>query len=599
MEELKQQKNKFLAEVGWEVVNQVGGIYTVIRSKAPQAVKNWGGNYCLIGPYEHTQAQADFEQAINDDSPVSRAAQKCTEAGLEIHTGLWLISGRPTTVLLNTHSAMHRLADIKYFYWQNHGIQFPDYDELIDRVLVFGYMVYEFLSALARELMEEDRELLAHFHEWMGGTALPEIRRAQLPIKTIFTTHATLLGRYLAMNDPHFYSHLPFYDWQKEAGKFNVETIVRLERACAHGAHTFTTVSEVTARECAHLLGRQPDAITPNGLNIERFSVLHEVQNLHQQHKHSLERFIMSHFFPSYSFDLSKTLYFFTSGRYEYLNKGYDLTLEALARLNWKMKQQGTPITVVMFFITKQPTHSLNPQILNSRAVLDKIEGNIDSILEQVKERLMVYAASQQHDFKLPELSNFVDDYWKLRYRRTIQSWKSGGLPSVVTHNLVDDGQDAILNYLRSADLVNKPEDKVKIVYHPDFISSSNPLFGMEYNDFVRACHLGVFPSYYEPWGYTPLESLARGVAAITSDLSGFGDYLKNVPLGDEAHGAFLVNRYNKSFDEAADQLCELMFRFVKQTSRTRIDMRNKSEDLSEAFDWKNLYDCYLEAYNN
>ncbi len=143
----------------------------------------------------------------------------------------------------------------------------------------------------------------------------------------------------------------------------------------------------------------------------------------------------------------------------------------------------------------------------------------------------------------------------------------------------------------------HKEEDRVKIVYHPDFISSTNPLFGMEYDDFVRACHLGVFPSYYEPWGYTPIECLARGVAAVTSDLSGFGAYMKNVPIGDEEHGIYVLNRANKTFDEAAEALTNTMMSFLQRTSRMRIDMRNKSEDLSEEFDWKNLYTAYENAY--
>ena len=137
----------------------------------------------------------------------------------------------------------------------------------------------------------------------------------------------------------------------------------------------------------------------------------------------------------------------------------------------------------------------------------------------------------------------------------------------------------------------------MKIVYHPDFISPTNPLFGMEYSDFVRGCHLGVFPSYYEPWGYTPIECLASGVPAITSDLSGFGDYAANVENADEEHGLYIVNRANKDFNSSADHLANLMMKFVKTSSRDRIAMRNKSEDLSEQFDWKNLYEHYENSY--
>ncbi len=593
----KQLNDMILAEVAWEVCNQVGGIYTVIRSKAPVAVNRWGDNYTLLGPYVHANVASDFEPIEPDDSPASRAVEALRAKGLEVHYGRWLVSGRPKTVLFNPHSVMHELGTIKYFFHENHHIDFSNHDPLLDQVLAFGYMVNQYLSELARETMAEGKRLLAHFHEWMAGTAIPDLRKDQVPVKIIFTTHATMLGRYLAMNDPFFYDHLPYLNWENEARNFNIEAVVKLERACAHGAHTFTTVSDVTGKECIHLLGRAPDQILPNGLNIERFSVLHEVQNLHQEYKTKIQHFVMGHFFQSYSFDLNKTLFFFTSGRFEYKNKGYDLALEALARLNWKMKEAGSDMTVVMFIVTKQPAHSINPQVLNSRAVMEEINDNCDAIMAQVKERLFQYAASNQEDHRLPSLSDMVDDYWRLRYRRTIQSWKSKNLPSVVTHNLVDDAGDPVLQFLRGAHLINKPDDRVKFVYHPDFISATNPLFGMDYSEFVRGCHLGIFPSYYEPWGYTPVECLASGVPAVTSDLSGFGDYIKNVAIGDEKHGMYVVQRAHKDFDAAANELADMLFRFVKTTRKARIKMRNKSEDLSEVFDWKNLYCAYEDAY--
>lgn len=589
--------NYLLSEVAWEVCNKVGGIYTVIRSKAPVMTEKWGANYCLIGPYAPKEAATDFEEAPLDNPILNEAIRICREKGMDIKAGYWLVSGRPQTILIHHYGTFHALGDIKYFYWQHHGIDFSSHDPLMDEVLAFGHMVQVFLSELTRIVLNAGLKPLAHFHEWMAGTAIPNLRKEQVPLQTIFTTHATLLGRYLAMNDPEFYSHLPFLDWQREAAHFNIEANVKLERACVHGAHVFTTVSEVTGKECFHLLGRSPDAILPNGLNIERFSVLHEVQNLHHEYKEQLEQFVMGHFFQSYSFNLNKTLYFFTSGRFEYTNKGYDLTLEALARLNHRLKVAKSSVTVVMFFITKQPIHSINPEVLNARAMLDKISSNCDSIVEQIKQRLYRQAASSKGDHKLPNLNDMVDDYWKLRHRRTIQSWKSNGLPAVVTHNLVDDANDPILNFVRSANLINHQDDPVKIVYHPDFISSTNPLFGMEYDEFVRSCHLGIFPSYYEPWGYTPLESLARGVAAVTSDLSGFGDYMKNVSIGDESHGLFQVKRADRSFDEAAEDLTDIMWRFTQITDRERIDMRNRSEDLSEFFDWYNLYQAYERSY--
>ena len=168
----------------------------------------------------------------------------------------------------------------------------------------------------------------------------------------------------------------------------------------------------------------------------------------------------------------------------------------------------------------------------------------------------------------------------------------------MVTHNIVDDYKDEILGFVRSAGLINKKDDRVKIVYHPAFISPDNPLFGMEYSEFVRGCHLGVFPSYYEPWGYTPCESLASGVPAVTSDLAGFGDYVENFTSGDESRGIKVLHRRGRAFDQSAEDLSNFLLRFATSTSRERIMMRTGAEDFSVEFDWKSLIRYYFDAYD-
>jgi glycogen(starch) synthase len=337
--------------------------------------------------------------------------------------------------------------------------------------------------------------------------------------------------------------------------------------------------------------------VLPNGLNIQRFEALHEFQNLHARYKEQIHQFVMGHFFHSYSFDLNKTIYFFTSGRYEYKNKGFDLTLEALVHLNEQLKREQSEYTVVMFFVTKREFYSIKPEVLQSRAVMEEIRQTCESIERQVGKRLF-FESTMRQDNRLPNLNEFVDEYWKLRYRRTIQSWKGGNkLPLPVTHKLVNEEQDDIIQFLLRRNLLNREEDKVKIVYHPDFINSTNPLFGMDYGQFVRGCHLGIFPSYYEPWGYTPLECMASGVPAVTSDLSGFGDYLlRNMP-DHEKSGMFVVERGKRTFDWSAKQLAAFLYKFLIQERRERIQQRNKVENYSEAFDWKNLIKYYEEAY--
>ena len=592
----RQVNQSLLLEAAWEVVNQVGGIYTVVRSKTPDIIKKWGDHYILLGPYMPQQAASEFEPIENLRGPIGKAVQTMQENGIGVHYGVWLVSGRPKVILFDLGSVMHRLGEIKYLLWENHGISSPGEDQLINDVIAFGELVKMFVLTLERQ-KGFDKRLILHIHEWMAASGIPALRKEGTQAKIVFTTHATMLGRYLAMNDPHFYDHLSFMDWEKEARHFNIETAVGLERAAAHGCHIFSTVSEVTAKECRQLLGRDPEVILPNGINNQRFEALHEFQNLHLEYKNRIHQFTMSHFFSSYNFDLDKTLYFFTSGRYEYRNKGYDLTLEALARLNHRLKTENSDITIVMFFITKRPFSTINPQILQTRAVLEEFKYTVENIKRQVGERLL-FEALEQDSPKLPELSKFVDDYWRLRYRRTLQSWKSDNLPPVVTHNLYDDASDDILKFLRSSNLVNNEHDRVKIVYHPDFINYTNPLFSMEYSQFVRGCHLGVFPSYYEPWGYTPLECLARGVPAITSDLAGFGDYAQQNLKDPHLSGIHVVKRNERSFDDAAGQLANKLYNFIRLSRRERIEMRNKVEASAQLFDWSNLTRYYSHAYD-
>ncbi|MBC7390672.1 MAG: glycosyltransferase [Opitutaceae bacterium] len=592
--ETQSEKDPILVEVAWEVCNQVGGIYTVIRSKVPAMIEKWGTNYCALGPYFYGQAQSEFESLEDPECPFYQAAMGVRAKGYDVFYGQWLVTGRPRVVLFNPFSAYYRLGEIKYSLWEHHQINSTEGNDLLDQVCAFGEMVRIFFWELS-QVTKGENKILGHFHEWMAGTAIPELRKDNCPVGSIFTTHATMLGRYLAMNDAEFYDHLPYIDWQREAKNFNIETTVNIERAAAHGSHVFSTVSEVTAKECVALLGRKPDLIVPNGLNIERFTALHEFQNLHLKYKEKIHQFVMGHFFQSYSFELDKTLYFFTSGRYEYRNKGFDVTIEALARLNHRLQSSGSDMTVVMFFITKQPYHSINPQVLQSRAEMEEIRETCEAIEKQVGER-MFYAAAASSDLKLPDLNQFVDDYWKLRYRRLLQSWKTHQLPKIVTHNLVND--DDIIHFLRTTNLVNNSYDRVKVVYHPDFIAPTNPLFGMEYGQFVRGCHMGVFPSYYEPWGYTPLECVARGVPAITSDLSGFGDYVLQTMQDNMERGIYVINRKGRNFNDAAEQMTNYMFQFIQQSRRERITLRNKVESSSELFDWKVLRSYYDRAHD-
>ncbi len=580
-----------LFEVAWEVCWQVGGIYTVIRSKVPQMVRIYGGQYYLIGPYNADTAAVEIEYA-QPTGPVAVAIERLRSMGIIVHYGHWLITGRPRVILLDYGAAMSRLGEFKYFLWKDHGIQVADSDWEVNNVTVFGFLVGMFFEQLSA-VPGVELPVLAHFHEWMGGLGAMRIKHMKLPVATVFTTHATLLGRYLCMDNPDFYAKLPFINPDHAAGHYNIYARYCIERGAAHTADTFTTVSDVTGLEAEKLLVRKPDVITPNGLNIHKFAALHEFQNLHKEYKEVIHQFVAGHFFPSYHFDLDRTIYLFTSGRYEYSNKGMDVFIESLARLNHWLKAGNIPITVVAFIITRVPHKNINVDVLRSQAMFDELKATCDLITEDMGKSLL-HSVSQG---RLPERGDLMKEEAIVKLKRTMHAWRTWKQPCIVTHDLWDDANDPVLRQLRTCQLFNARHDAVKVVFHPDFLSATSPLIGLDYDQFVRGCHMGVFPSYYEPWGYTPAECLASGVPAVTSDLAGFGSYvLKNVQ-DPQSKGLFIVGRRYASFDQSAHQLTEILFNFALKDRRSRIELRNRTERLSEVFDWSHLISHYTEAH--
>ncbi len=588
-----------LLEVAWEVCNKVGGIYTVIQSKTPYIIQRWKAQYCVLGPVLNDKLPFEFQPTEDFSDPYGKAVLSMRAAGYEVHYGHWLIDGKPKAILINLKQGYPRMFQIKKELAEHYQLYIPDsgYEaDLVHDVVAFSFLARTFVQHLANPKVNT-RPIIAHFHEWMAGLPIAEIKRLGLNVATVFTTHATKLGRYMAMSDKHFYKRISQADWQEESQKRHIVSQVQMERLAAHHADVMTTVSRVTDVECEHLLGRKSDLILPNGINHTRFAALHEFQNLHLSFKRKIHEFVMGHFFSNYTFDLDQTLYFFTSGRFEFENKGYDLTLEALHRLNKRMIKAQMETRVVTFFITKQPYTTINPRVLELRSYMDEIKQTCNAIQETIGDQLFYAAATTNDDSNLPSLNKFVSDYWQFRYKKTIQSWKSDHLPILVTHNLKDDVNDQILQSVRERRLFNHESDPVKIVYHPDFIDSTNPLFKLDYEQFVRGCHLGIFPSYYEPWGYTPVECIARGVPAVTSDLAGFGDYAKHTIRNLDEQGVFVIRRRNQTFDEAAEQLTDVMFEFVQQNRRERIAQRNNAEGLAEHFSWNSLGQEYFKAY--
>ena len=482
-------ESALLFEVAWEVCAQVGGIYTVLRSKAPAMVRRWGDAYCLVGPYREASARVEFEPQP-PPAFIREGMDALIVAGVRVVFGRWLVTGHPQVVLIDVESAGFRLAEMKYHLWKDNGINSPDNDREYDEVVAFGFLAADFLMAVQQRAGQ--RPVLAHFHEWQGAAALPVLRHRQARLATVFTTHATLVGRNLCAANANIYDNLPGIDAGASAAAHGYAHRHAMEGAAAQSADVFTTVSGITALEAEQFLGRRPEMLLPNGLNIERFAAPHEFQVLHRAAKQAIHEFVMGHFFPSYTFDLDRTLYVFSAGRYEYRNKGLDVFIEALWKLNRRMKADGTTTTVVAFIVTRAPHRALNVETLNRQAMFNELRDTCETIKDDMGRRLFHTVATG----RLPVIEDLLDEYAAVRLKRMMYAWRSSPPPTIVTHDLLDDAHDPVLCHLRHRRLLNMEDDRVKVVFHPEFMSVTGPLLGMEYDQFVRGCHLGVFPSY-------------------------------------------------------------------------------------------------------
>uniref|UniRef100_A0A1D1ZHG2 Glycogen [starch] synthase n=1 Tax=Anthurium amnicola TaxID=1678845 RepID=A0A1D1ZHG2_9ARAE len=589
--------NPILFEISWEVANKVGGIYNVIRSKAPVTVYEFGERYTLIGPLYLKTAIAEVEPEELTNPHMKEILEEMSHQGVRWMYGRWLIEGAPHVILFDTSSASTRLEEWKADLWKVASIPTPNNDQEVNDAILFGYLTAWFLSDFVAR--EKSKAVIAHFHEWLPSVAIPLIRKRHTDLATIFTSHSTLLGRYLSSGSADFYSNIKNLEVEEEAGKRGIYHRYCIERGAAHCSDVFTTVSQITAFEAEHLLKRKPDGVLPNGLNVVKFSAMHEFQNLHARNKEKIHNFVRGHFYGHYDFDLDNTLYFFTAGRYEYRNKGVDMFIESLSRLNHKLKACNSPMTVVAFIVMPAATQSFAVEALKGQAVTKQLQETVKDITEKIGQRIFDKAARYTGgdiSRAVIDPAELLTNEEKILLKRRVIALKRNSLPPIVTHNLIDDGSDPILTQLRRLQLFNHPSDRVKIVFHPEFLSSNNPLISIEYEDFVRGCHLGVFPSYYEPWGYTPAECTVMGVPSITTNLSGFGGFVEEILEKSSDYGIYIVDRRLKSVNESVEQLADNMLQFCQKSRRQRINQRNRTERLSDLLDWKVMGMEYVRA---
>ncbi|XP_028395807.1 glycogen [starch] synthase-like [Dendronephthya gigantea] len=578
----------FTFEIAWEVANKVGGIYTVIRTKAPVTVEELGNQYCLVGPYKEHNVNVEVEICEPQSQAIKDAMEDLKKEGIKVVFGRWLIDGYPQVLLLDIGSGSKFMNAWKQELWEKCSVGVTHLDIEANDSVIFGYLVCWFITQFKKR---EPLPVIAHFHEWLSGVGLVALRTRHVDVTTIFTTHATLLGRHLCAANADFYNNLGSFNIDKEAGDRGIYHRYCLERSAVHSAHVFTTVSLITADEAEHMVKRRPECILPNGLNVVKYTALHEFQNLHAIAKDKIHKFVRGHFF-GHNFDLDSTLYLFSAGRYEYFNKGVDLFIESLARLNYYLKSTSSTTTVVAFLIFPTQTNNFNVDSLRGQAVTKQLRDVVDELQDKIGKKIFESALGGE----LPVAETLLSSGDLIKLKRCIYAAQRGSLPPVVTHNVVNDAADQILNHIRRCRLFNNDEDRVKIVFHPEFLSATNPLIGMEYEEFVRGCHLGVFPSYYEPWGYTPAECTVMGIPSVSTNLSGFGRFMAEHIADPCSYGIYLVDRRFKDAEGSITQLTEHMKAFCLLSRRQRIIQRNRTERLSELLDWKSLGKNYMKA---
>jgi glycogen synthase len=577
-----------LFEVSWEICNKVGGIYTVVKSKAKNIVDRFKDNYYVVGPYIPKNALGEFEEKVPKDS-LKRAFDKLKNEGIICHYGKWLIDGEPNAILIDFSGFAGNANAIKGELWEKFridslGTQFFDYDQPI----VWSYAAGKLIEALA------GKGTVAQFHEWLAGGGLLYLKSRNAEVATVFTTHATILGRTLASSNIDLYGVLKKINPEEEARKFGIQAKFLTEKACAMNADAFTTVSEITGIEAEHLLGRKPDILLPNGLDSGSFPTFEEASVKHQLLRRKIREFIMSYFFPYYSFDIEHTLVYFIAGRYEFHDKGIDIFIKALSRLNAQLKRDKSDRTVVAFIWVPAGVKSIKQSLLESKTFFQDIQDVLHDDEQDIHSRLIYCVAAR----KSCSTDYLLGKDLSAEIKRKLLRFKTKGIPPIATHDIDHEESDAILNSAISEGLLNRQEDRVKIIFYPTYLTGADRLLNLSYYEAMQGSHLGVFPSYYEPWGYTPLEAAALGVSSLTTDLAGFGRYLETQGLKEDIPGIFVIKRFNRKDEDVVDDLSKAMVKFAEFSKEDRIKNKIEAKRLASSADWKNFVENYIKAYN-
>ncbi|MEW5707195.1 MAG: glycogen/starch synthase [Actinomycetota bacterium] len=581
----------YLFEVSWEVANKVGGIYTVIESKSALVKEEYGDHYFLVGPYFAGKSDSQFvEKPL--PSFLVKAQKDLAPEGVKFHYGAWLLDSEPQVLLIEFDNELASIAKFKTELWERYGVDslFSGHD--FDEPVAFSWAVGKLLESIKRFGLKKEN-VIVHVHEWLAGGTILYLNSTDLEFSTVFTTHATFLGRCLASSGINFYADIESINADEKAREIGIIAKHSLEKATALNVDVLTTVSGITGKEAEAFYGRKPDVLLPNGLNMAAFPDVQDITVLHRQYRKLLREFVQYYFFPHYSFNLEKTIFYFILGRYEVRCKGIDLFIDALAELNEKLKAKDSDKTIIAFFFIPTWTSGVKNQLIESKSVYQHLRQNINHNMDAIYDRIVrAYAGEHEFDIEWILGKDFLDKAFALQRR-----FKKPGNPPLVTHDLADERSDEILSMFRQKGLLNAKDDKVKVIFYPTYLSGGDGLLNMQFYNVMAGSHLGVFPSFYEPWGYTPLEAGALGVASITTDLSGYGLALKEIGLKKKLPGTYVIDRSTFDYEREKQDLLAILYEYTTLESDERMELRLNANMLAKNFDWKLLVKNYFEAY--
>lgn len=530
----------FLFEVSWEVCNKVGGIYAVLSTKAATLKEQLGDRLVFVGPDIWFNQESPFF-VPEASASLSEWAERARSKGLKVRAGRWDVPGKPQVVLVDFRSFY---AQKNAFYgkmWEWYGVNslaaYGDYDE----GCTFAYAAACVIESLYKHLCPQRSKVVAHFNEWTTGMGVLYLHHNVPTIATMFTTHATCVGRSICGNNKPLYDYLQGYNGDQMADELNMTSKHSVEKRAAQMADCFTTVSDITAAECNQLLERMP-LVTPNGFESDFVPRGVAFNRTRKESRQVFSRLVECLTGQKPSED---ALFVGTAGRCEYKNKGIDVFLDTLARLRSRQVERE----VVAFIM---------------------VPGWVQEPRADVRGRLESNA-----------------------------SFTSGCSDPVFTHAVHNYFEDVILNRIHQLGFQNQPQDKVKVVYIPCYLNGDDGLLNRNYYSLLAGLDLTVYPSYYEPWGYTPMESCAFGVPTITTSLSGFGMWCKSIGKGARLEdGVAVVPRSDSGYEEVVNRIADLVIDMCDVPASEVKVYRQEARKIANRAEWKNFIKFYNQGYD-